>query len=263
MLNIVLSGADRQNPDFRQSKRKRNEDNIAWLQRHCQQPNGTVLALFGGVDQTSFRLRVAQSYARHNLTPSHWSDVVFVDDPAALGPRARTYEASLRPAGGFDFPPNTNSIQAGALGAYADPKEFPNVAVLVVPVARDAVRSAIDQFRSMRNVINGAEILVAWLAHLWGVSAAGNPLLQGIGVPSAVIMEYAMAAADFDLTPGLASRSSCPEAIWQAAKWWHRFYITKGEEGGARAIPTRAAQPQAPDQPITGAWCLDHEISPD
>ena len=27
-----------------------------------------------------------------------------------------------------------------------------------------------------------------------------------------------------ELTPGLASRSSCPEAIWQAAKWWQEFY---------------------------------------
>ncbi len=27
------------------------------------------------------------------------------------------------------------------------------------------------------------------------------------------------ALAGVDLTPGLASEASCPEAIWQAAKW--------------------------------------------
>jgi hypothetical protein len=30
--------------------------------------------------------------------------------------------------------------------------------------------------------------------------------------------------AGVELTPGLSSASSCPEAIWAAAKWWHQFY---------------------------------------
>jgi hypothetical protein len=30
--------------------------------------------------------------------------------------------------------------------------------------------------------------------------------------------------AEVELTPGLATASSCPEAIYQAAKWWHRYY---------------------------------------
>jgi len=41
------------------------------------------------------------------------------------------------------------------------------------------------------------------------------------GMPSAAMLETAYATNGFDLTPGLESRSSCPEAIWQSASWWH------------------------------------------
>jgi hypothetical protein len=30
--------------------------------------------------------------------------------------------------------------------------------------------------------------------------------------------------AGIDLSPGLPSASSCPEAIWQAARWWYEAY---------------------------------------
>ena len=33
----------------------------------------------------------------------------------------------------------------------------------------------------------------------------------------------AIAAAGYDLTPGLESRSCCPEAIWQAVRWWQDY----------------------------------------
>jgi hypothetical protein len=49
-----------------------------------------------------------------------------------------------------------------------------------------------------------------------------------------------LGAAGFDLTPGLESRASCPEAIWQAAKWWHKYY-----EDQKRA-------------PLSGAYCCGH-----
>jgi hypothetical protein len=32
-----------------------------------------------------------------------------------------------------------------------------------------------------------------------------------------------LGAAGFELTPGIASSATCPEAIWQAARWWHEY----------------------------------------
>jgi hypothetical protein len=43
-------------------------------------------------------------------------------------------------------------------------------------------------------------------------------------MPSAAMLETVTGAAGFDLTPGLESRASCPEAIWQSARWWHEYH---------------------------------------
>jgi hypothetical protein len=48
--------------------------------------------------------------------------------------------------------------------------------------------------------------------------------LNGEGLPSAVFAETLFGLAGIELTPGLATASTCPEAIWQAAKWWASFY---------------------------------------
>ena len=48
--------------------------------------------------------------------------------------------------------------------------------------------------------------------------------------------------AGIELTPGLALATSCPEAIWQAAKYWQTFYEeaskTTHEKDAAQQIPT-------------------------
>jgi hypothetical protein len=56
------------------------------------------------------------------------------------------------------------------------------------------------------------------------VGDVGNPLTNGKGLPGAVFAETAFGIGGIELTPGLASASSCPEAIWQSAKWWRAFY---------------------------------------
>ena len=38
------------------------------------------------------------------------------------------------------------------------------------------------------------------------------------------MLEIVCGVVGYDLTPGLESRASCLEAIWQAAKWWHGYY---------------------------------------
>jgi hypothetical protein len=69
-----------------------------------------------------------------------------------------------------------------------------------------------------------------WLAYLWGVGQQGNPLLAGVGMPSAAFVEAAHAMTQIELTPGLSSNASCPEALWTSAVWWHGYYETTAKD---------------------------------
>lgn len=225
MLNILSSNASAPNKAFRDMPRKDGEDNLVWLRRHMPTgANQTSVVLVGGTSPTAFRLRVAQSHLRHDLMPSHWSHVMLLSRTTRGLPSTPVYEISLEASPGFGFPPPTNAVQTAELGAYRAPAPYPNIAVLGVPVAQRDVMSALDRFRQQRAVLDAPELLLRWLAFAWGVGRAGNPLLDGQGLPSAAMLETIFGAARFDVSPGLESRASCPEAIWQAAKWWHEYY---------------------------------------
>ncbi|HSN04004.1 MAG TPA: hypothetical protein VLS44_03420 [Nitrospira sp.] len=215
------------------------EDNLAWLRRATQALTSQCgealnsqelvrLVLVGGTDPVSFRLRVAQAHIRHDLTPSSWSHVVLIHPD----PSRRVYEISLEPRGGFRYPVPTNGLQLGTIEHYRDRAAYPNIALLGIPSGDTLVwakiRRAVHQFQKQRTLLDAMELIVRWLGFVWGAGRAGNPLLEGYGIPSSAMLEIVFSALGHDLTPGLESRSSCPEAIWQAVKWWHEYY---GEEG--------------------------------
>jgi hypothetical protein len=59
-------------------------------------------------------------------------------------------------------------------------------------------------------------------------------------------VESVFARRGIELTPGLTSQSSCPEAVWQAAKWWAPYYdsaatITAGPPWGSFVVDQPAA----------------------
>jgi hypothetical protein len=144
---------------------------------------------------------------------------------------------------------------ATALGEYDDPAAFPNIAVLRVPVPYSAVDAAITRFQHQRTVMDALELTLAWLAFAWGVGATGNPLLAGLGVPSAAFVEYVVVAAGYDLVPGFPSRSSCPEAIWQSARWWHEF-------PRAASVELSEESPEPKNLgPISGAYDAEHYLA--
>lgn len=232
MLNIRSSGASKPNDTrFRESCREAGENNVQWLNRNVGAAGDNVLVLLlGGRSRQAFRLRVAQSHLRHDLTPSHWSHAALLPEAATLDAGTIVHEIALDPGGGFGFPPPTNAVQEGKLGAYMDAKQFPNIAALKVPVSWKEASAALDRFKRQRAILDGTELLVVWLAFAWGAGRAGNPLLDGHGIPSAAMVEAVISAAGFDLTPSLDSRASCPEAIWQAARWWHEYYEAQKKE---------------------------------
>jgi hypothetical protein len=243
LINILSSGVIDPSTNFVEVKQKSGQDNLAWIRENIKDaPDQTVLVMVGGKSPTSFRLRMAQSHVRSDLMPSYWSHVIMLDKLADDFGKTKIYEISLEPREGFGFPVPENAVQTGELRQYARRSEYPNVAVLNVPVKYSEVLTALEKFKMQRAVLDAVDLVVHWLAYIWGVARSANPLLDGLGVPSSAMLEIVIGACGFDLTPGLESRSSCPEAIWQAARWWHEYYESQNKTG------------------LTGAYCIPHEI---
>ena len=253
MIATRQSGARKENTKLKEQRRRPRQTNSQWLAAAVKQGDGAGrVLLLGGNSLTDFRIRIAQSHARQDMLPSFWSHAAILKGKAGEGDWD-LYEVSLDPPGGFGIVPKNNGVQEGKLSRYDDSKRFPNIAYIhlsVKPEAlrenvtsfADAVEKAVDTFRRQRSVIDASSCLIEWLAFVWGTGGKANPLLKEVGVPSAVFVESVFAIAGLELTPGIASQSSCPEAIWQSAKWWHAFY-----ESGA-AISDRAPE---------GKYCID------
>ena len=91
-VRTLRSPAKSRNPAVMELPRKGRENNLVWLERALATgPIGeldgrSMLLLVGGNDPLSFRLRVAQSHVRHDLSPSAWSLALFL--PALAAPFA-------------------------------------------------------------------------------------------------------------------------------------------------------------------------------
>ena len=85
-VRVLRSPADKRNNQVVELAREDGERNEAWLRRAVTAglvevgPQWSLLLLVGGNDPLSFRLRVAQSHVRHDLSPSAWSHVVFLPE---------------------------------------------------------------------------------------------------------------------------------------------------------------------------------------
>ena len=229
--------------------------NVAWMERalKCLEPAdgsgvGSVV-LIGGANLTHFRMRVAQGHARSDLLHSYWSHAAILVDTDEL----RLSEVSLEPPSGFRAVPQSQGIQSGYFAAYDDPSRFPNVALLNFTLIQDCRHKKFDSVEELvwrlhknRGAVDVLSPLWKWLGYVWGVEAQPNSMLQGVGIPSAILVETVFSMIGVDLTPGLASQSSCPEAIWQAAKWWGEFYdseatLTSGPPSGRYCVRQPAA----------------------
>lgn len=215
------------------NRRAASENNLTWIERAMKESplvdsgtNGLVL-LAGGSDPLSFRMRLAQAHVRPDLSPSAWSTAVFIPSLVKDIGKSKTIGISLMPTDWyppFGFAPTTNAIQHGKLSQFTSSEFYPNIAILSFPVKSSDVKKSLAKLEDERLTIDLSALLLRWIQYAWGTGMPANPLGEGIGMPSAAMLETAFAANGFDMTPGLESRSSCPEAIWQAARWWHEYY---------------------------------------
>ena len=244
MISILKSNATEPNHLFQPDKRVGRENNISWLERNIpyRDEDHAHILLIGGKNSNDFRLRVAQSHLRQDLVPSHWSHAALIGKLETNLAATTVYEISLEPKQGFGFPPPQNGIQEGELNQYRSPIKYPNIAIFGVTVPKesrsDSSQSFLDQlldalkrFEGQRPILDAVELTLRWLAFVWGAAGTGNPLHEGYGIPSAAMLEIVLSTVGFDLTPGLESRASCPEAIWQSAKWWHQYYEQENQAG--------------------------------
>ena len=230
MIRIRHSPDAEQNDRIRDSPPERGETNAQWLGRHGP---ASGLLMIGGASVADFRIRVAQSHLRSDLLPSFWSlvgilvsETEFVSVPLELqGPAA-------------DIPAR-NGVQQCRVADYDDPERYPNVALFRFAENAEAVHAQVTRVRQQRAVIDLPSLMLPWLAFIWGAGQSTNPLLNGHGLPSAVFVEAVYNLSNIELTPGLSSASTCPEAIWQAAKWWRTYYdrvATQAESAAARPV---------------------------
>ncbi len=231
MLRKAQSHTNERNPQVVELARQADEGNVAWCDRAIAQmslvnsEDWTCIALLGGKDTVSFRVRVAQSQMRPDLLPSYWSEAAILDRgrQASLARAQALYVPLIQPDT-RPFPAADNGVVARPFAHFDDPGLFPNIALIAIPVAQAGVIKRVDAFRSARSTLDALEHLLRWLAFCWGVARSSNPLLENVGIPSSCMLETVFAAENFDLTPGLESRASCPEAIWSAALYWHEYF---------------------------------------
>lgn len=213
MLGIRRSPDSTENDRLREVPSLDGEPNSAWLER-AQMTLGVIL--IGGSNLVDFRVRVAQSHARADLLPSFWSRAGILTGDGAILSVPFTQDAALLPG--------RNAIVESPIEEYDDPERYPNLAVIQFATDEAAALANARRLAFERSVIDLPSLLLPWLAFVWGAGPARNPLTDGLGVPSAAFVETAYGIARVELTPGLSSGSSCPEAIWQAAKWWGAYY---------------------------------------
>lgn len=208
------------NKELKREPARRREGNKAWLKRVIS-ANGfdsRGLILVGGNSVADFHIRVSQSSLRHDLTPSYWSMVGILIDPETF------YSVPLQWNGDLSEMPHANGIQICKMDDYNDPAQFPNIAFIQFTTDMAKIIKNAKKLRWQRSLIDFPELVIRWLAYVWKAGPPSNPLAEAKGLPSAVFAETAFGVGGIELTPGLATASCCPEAIWQAAKWWGKYY---------------------------------------
>ncbi len=211
---------------------KPGEGNRKWLARAgCTEG----VLLLGGTDLADFRIRVAQSHLRADFRPSYWSVIgLWFGGPRFLTVPLGTKDPSAVPV--------DNGVCECALSDYDDPVRYPNIAVVDFAESVQPLRQAAERIRGQRGIVDLPSLILPWLGFVWGTSGAVNPLLDGKGLPGAAFVEAAFSLMGLDVTPGVASSASCPEAIWNGAKWWRPFYEEVGRQelaSGLKVIAPR------------------------
>lgn len=201
------------------------QSNSQWLEGALQAlglergEEWTLVVLLGGKDLLSFRLRMAQSHFRQYMEPSNWSDCLLLSLPAAdIGQTSAFHVPLMQPE--LPFPPARNGVVDVLLERFDAVDEWPNIALLAYPVARQKVLDKLELFVERRQVFDALGNTLRWLAFAWGVNGASNPVHEQIGLPSACMLDMVCSAAGLSVAQTLTTYGACPEVIWGNVNYW-------------------------------------------
>lgn len=245
-ISIRHAPAGGRNRELKEVAPRAGESNLDWLRRASGGGDvaGSII-LLGGSDLAHFRVRCAQSRLRSDMLPSFWSLAgVLVND--------RSFWSVPLDFGEASAVPQTNGVARCQLRDYGDAKWFPNIAVVNFTDSAEPISKNVERVRAQRSVIDLPSHILPWLAYVWGTGTGENPLVGGSGLPGAVFVETVFGLAGIELTPGLSSASSCPEAIWSTALWWQDFYEARTEAEARAEAVTAASIPSADDAKAAG-----------
>jgi hypothetical protein len=230
-MDIRRSSASKANPAIKHFTASKGQGNAKWLAARAR-PGAVVL--LGGAGLDHFRLRVAQSHLRHDLLPSFWS----LAGVAASSTSFLTVPITIRDASAV---PTTNGVESVRFSQVDDPDLFPNAALIHFASPSDAIVANARRLMEQRSALDLPTLMLPWLGFIWSAGTRRNPLIEGGALPSAALVQTAFGMAGIELTPGLASGSNCPEAIWQSALWWHDYYQKTADVSGARVATDKTA----------------------
>lgn len=195
----------------------------------------TLVLLLGGRSAYDFRVRVAQSHLRGDMSPSHWSHTALVDAVGEPVGATVLREVSLEPRGSVGCPATTNTVIHAArlvrrprAGAQHRGPQRAGAALRVAgaqrgrgPARADLGPRAAHPAAGRRRPA-GAAAAVAGLRV--GRGALGRPAPRRRRAAVGGDDRDAGQRGRLDLTPGLDSRAATPEGFWQTARWWHTYF---------------------------------------
>jgi hypothetical protein len=237
MIKQTLSSQSLVQSDIYKMDRIKREPNLEWLKRAYESfaldniADWSFIVLAGGKDVVSFRIRVAQSHLRGDMLPSYWSECALFKIKQGDFATASFCNLPLFQPADATYAPTRNGLIEMPFNKLPTQKDFPNLALLAIPVPQENILAAQADFKKARVSCDAVANILPWLAFVWGAGNASNPLMQQIGFPSAMMLNQIFSANGFDLAPGINASLSAPETFWSGAKHWQDYYSKTQENG--------------------------------
>lgn len=237
MIKQTLSSQSLVQSDIYKMDRIKREPNLEWLKRAYESfaldniADWSFIVLAGGKDVASFRIRIAQSHLRGDMLPSYWSECALFKIEQNDFATASFFNLPLFQPAVATYAPTRNGLIEMPFNKLPTQKDYPNLALLAIPVPQEAILSALADYKKARVSYDAVENILPWLAFVWGAGNASNPLMQQIGFPSAMMLNQVFNANGFDLAPGVNANLSTPETFWSGVKHWQDYYSKTQENG--------------------------------